>query len=81
MGQKLFKTLNTIDVSYPKSITRITNNKYSWLKKNISSYGGTKVSNVENIDTKISDPKEYFHHNVGALRAIVDEGRFQSVYS
>ena len=25
--KKLFKTLNTIDVSYPKSITRITNNK------------------------------------------------------
>jgi predicted ATP-grasp superfamily ATP-dependent carboligase len=58
--KKLFKTLNTIDVSYPKSITRITNNKYSWLKKNISSYGGTKVSYVEDIDTKISDPKEYF---------------------
>ena len=25
------------------------------------------------------DPKEYFHHNVGALRAVVDEGEYYLV--
>jgi predicted ATP-grasp superfamily ATP-dependent carboligase len=62
--KELFKTLDTIDVSYPESIIKITNNKGSWLKKNISSYGGTKISNANNKDTKINGQKEYFQEFV-----------------
>ena len=47
-------------------------------------YGGIELATTLkkwNVPFTLIDPKEYFHHNVGALRAIVDEGRFQNVYS
>ena len=45
-------------------------------------YGGIEVASMLkkwNVPFTIIDPKEYFHHVVGALRAAVDEGRYDDV--
>ena len=42
-------------------------------------YGGVELASLLKkwkIPFTLIDPKEYFHHNVGALRAVVDEGKF-----
>ena len=41
-------------------------------------YGGMELASEllkSGIPFTLIDPKEYFHHNVGALRAVVDEGK------
>ena len=45
-------------------------------------YGGMELASILkkwNIPFTLIDPKEYFHHNVGALRAVVDEGKFHNI--
>ena len=40
-------------------------------------YGGVELATLLQswkVPFTLIDPKEYFHHNVGALRAVVDEG-------
>ena len=44
-------------------------------------YGGVEVASILKkwkIPFTLIDPKEYFHHNVGALRAVIDESKFSS---
>ena len=45
-------------------------------------YGGVELASILkkwNISFTLIDPKEYFHHNVGALRALVDEGTVPNI--
>ena len=44
-------------------------------------YGGVELASILKkwkIPFTLIDPKEYFHHNVGALRAVIDESMFSS---
>ena len=46
-------------------------------------YGGVELASILKkwkIPFTLIDPKEYFHHNVGALRAVVDDSKFFSGY-
>ena len=41
-------------------------------------YAGIELASILKkwkVPFTLIDPKEYFHHNVGALRAVVDEGK------
>ena len=43
-------------------------------------YGGVELASLLKkwkVPFTLIDPKEYFHHNVGALRAVIDEGKLK----
>ena len=47
-------------------------------------YGGMELASLLmkwNVPFTLIDPKEYFHHNVGALRAVVDESKNILIYT
>lgn len=58
--KKLFNSLDLSNVAYPKSTVNVRYEKESWLKKDISSFGGTKVNylNMDNINLR--SQREYF---------------------
>ena len=47
-------------------------------------YGGMELASLLmkwSVPFTLIDPKEYFHHNVGALRAVVDESKNMRIYT